>query len=292
MENDRFYLLKRFRAYDWLTISYLVIWIFLISFFFNSIHYAGIFLSFHIAAVLLSLLLAGMLPEFSLLKIVQRWYPVFFLPLFFTELHYLIPAIRPGDFDSLLIKLDFLLTSTYPTVWMEHFYHTWLTEILQVAYSTFYFLPLLVLIPLYKRKDVQKFDRVGFMTLLSFYLSYLGYLILPALGPRYYLAHLQTVPLDGNGIFHTINSTLNNLESIQWDAFPSGHVAVALVFAYFAFQFARRTFYLMLPIVAMLIISTVYLRYHYVIDVFSGFLLFGIVILVDRMMYKSPSPSQ
>ncbi|MEJ2633732.1 MAG: phosphatase PAP2 family protein [Calditrichia bacterium] len=284
--------MNRFRAYDWLTIGYIVVWVFLIAFFFSRIQYAGLFLSFHIVAVLLSLLLAGLQPEFSLLKIVQRWYPVFLLPLFFMELHYLIPAIRPGDFDSLLIKLDFLLTGTYPTVWMEHFYYTWLTEILQLSYSTFYFLPLLVLIPLYKRKDTQKFDRVGFMILLSFYLSYLGYLILPALGPRYYLANLQTVPLDGNGIFYTINSTLNGLENIQWDAFPSGHVAVALVFAYFAFKFVRKTFYLMFPVVVMLIISTVYLRYHYAIDVFSGFLLFGIVILVDKMMYKSPSPSK
>ncbi len=278
--------LNHFRIFDWLTAAYLLIWIFLILLKFNSVPYPWLFLSLHCITLILVIFLSGYHSDFRLLQLIQRWYQFFYLLLFFAALHYLIPAINPATLDFKLIRLDLLLTGTYPTVWMEKFYSPFLTEILQISYMAFYFLPLMILIPLYYHRRFVQFDRFGFDILLTFYLSYFGYLIFPALGPRYFLVHMQEHVLEGLGAYHGISAALNGLENIQWDAFPSGHVAVALVFSWFAFLYFRKMFYLTLPIVTFLILSTLYLRYHYLVDVFAGILLFFVIVVVDSVVFS------
>lgn len=284
--------LKNFRNYDWLTVWYLAIWIILLILFRNKIPYFKLFLTLHILSGGISFLLGGFQPESAPLKFLRVWYPLFFLPLFFTALHYLIPAIHPRTIDLDLIKMDILLFGTNPTVWLEKLYHPLLTDILLACYSIFYFLPLIILIPLYYRGERKNFERVAFGFLLAFYLSYFGYLLFPALGPRFYLAHLHQTSLRGYIIFHYLSKTLNGLENIQWDAFPSGHVAVAMVYLYFARQFLKRVFIWTLPLVLLLVFSTVYLRYHYFVDVLSGLVLFGIVFLIDRRIYSLQTPDR
>lgn len=279
-----FYSIDRLKKYDLLTAIYLIFWIVLILLKYSHIPGAFLFLNLHVAVLMLVFILGGIKSDTTFLKFIQHWYPFMFLPLFFTALHYLIPIIHPQNLDQVLIKIDRFITGTDPTVWLERFYNPLLVEIMQLSYLTFYFLPLLILIPLYFRRDYQRFEQLGFSFLLTFYLSYFGYLMFPALGPRYFLAHEQQIILDGTGIYHSISVTLNGLENIQWDAFPSGHVAVALVFSYFAYRFFRNTFYATIPVVSMLVLSTVYLRHHYVVDVMAGVVLSAIIILADKVV--------
>lgn len=284
MDSKHFFSYRRFKKIDCLTLFYLSIWIILISIFYGSIENANIFLLLHFSTMGLIILIAGIFPQMPFLKFINRWYAFFLLPLFFSVLQYLIPPLRGTNLDPQLINIDFFLLRQHPTIWFEKFYSSFTTELLQLSYLTFYFLPLLLLIPLYRREDLKKFDRFSFAVLITFYLSYFGYLIFPALGPRYYLAHLHSTPLHGTGIYHAIKNALNGLENIQWDAFPSGHVAIALICSHFAFRYFPKIFYFTLPIIALLFISTVYLRYHYVIDILAGIFLYFIVVIIDWRM--------
>ncbi len=285
MENSGFWNRQRFRLYDWLTIAYLAIWVVLIAMFYRRIPHAAIFLLAHLCSLCFALFMAGLQPHNWLLRIVQRWYPVFYLPLFFNVLHYMIPAIHPVNLDLTLISIDRWLTGGYPTLWFEHIYHPLLSDIFQLSYSLFYFLPLFILIPLQIQRRYAQFDRAGAMFLLIFYISYLGYVLFPALGPRYFLAHLHTKMIPGHFIYHTIHHTLNNLETIQWDAFPSGHVAVALAFSYFAFIYYRKLFWAGLPVIVSLILATIYFRYHYLVDILAGTILFLFALFIDRLWF-------
>ena len=281
-----FYQYSRFRLYDWLTLGYLTIWIILLIIFYQRIPSAAVFLGLHFGVLLTIFLLAGLEPETALLKIVRRWYQFSLVPLFFAALHYLIPAIHPGHIDYELIRIDMLLTGINPTVWAERFYHPRVTEILQLSYLAFYFLGFIVAIPLYIKNELEKYDRFAFSIMLTFYLSYIGYLLFPALGPRFFLSHMQNIPIAGSILYTSISYTLNGLENIQWDAFPSGHVAVTLIYSRFLFLYFRKIFYITFPIVIMLVLSTIYLRYHYLIDIVAGFMLFGIVYIIDRKIYQ------
>ncbi|MDP8234981.1 MAG: phosphatase PAP2 family protein, partial [Candidatus Erginobacter occultus] len=57
---------------------------------------------------------------------------------------------------------------------------------------------------------------------------------------------------------------------------------IPLITLWLTFRFRRKLFYIYLPIVIGLISSTVYLRYHYVIDVIAGMVLAGVGILLAR----------
>jgi len=51
---------------------------------------------------------------------------------------------------------------------------------------------------------------------------------------------------------------------------PSGHTQIVLIALYLAYRYEKPLFYIFLPIICGLILSTVYLRYHYVVDLFAG----------------------
>ncbi len=287
--TEKFYDFNRYRLYDWLTIGYLVVWIGLILCFFHRISYAGTIFSLHLLGLAVTIILSGLKPRFQPLKFLQKWYPLLFLPLFFNVLHYLVPGINPHDIDLSLIRIDRWLTGKSLTIWVESFYHPYLINILQVSYSLFYFLPLLVLVPLSRRGESRYFNEFAFAVLATFYLSYLGYVIFPALGPRFYLAHQYQKLLSGSGPFQLLGQMLNNLENIQWDAFPSGHTAVALVVLFYAYKFRMKIFYLLIPLVVLLVISTVFLRYHYLIDVIAGAFLTGFVLILTAKLFSAKS---
>ena len=63
-------------------------------------------------------------------------------------------------------------------------------------------------------------------------------------------------------------------------AFPSLHTAASLVALVYAWRFARRWFYVLLPFVLGLWVSTIYLRHHYFVDLLAGWILAPIAILL------------
>jgi len=212
-------------------------------------------------------------------------FPVVCVLLIFDSLEWLVHYINPEDMDPLLIKLDYMIFGAHPTVALERIMNPVLTDILQIAYTTYYFIPIgfgVVLLINDQRKD---FEKSLFMILFCFYLSYLGYILFPALGPRFYIDHLQTVELRGFIIAEPIQELLNRIEGIKRDAFPSGHTAVTLTVLYLAYKVRRRFFRITLPLVTGLVFATVYCRYHYVVDVLAGFVLTIITIVLGEWYY-------
>ena len=215
----------------------------------------------------------------------QFWY---FLPLtifLFKEQALILTHLRPVDFDQLLINLDAALFGAHPTVYLERMVHPLLTEILAWAYIMYFFLPVTLGIFLYRSKSHRAFENAAFAVILSFCISLVGYLLVPAIGPRFTLEHLQTVPLHGVFLADAIRDLLNQLEQIQRDCFPSGHTMIALISLYYAKKYFPLLGKIYLPVVLALIFSTVYLRYHYAVDVLAGMALAGFCVLVSELAY-------
>ncbi|HKQ08500.1 MAG TPA: phosphatase PAP2 family protein [Blastocatellia bacterium] len=219
---------------------------------------------------------------------IHGWYPVALIPATYKELSYLIPLIHPRDFDAELAAIDHRLFGAHPTVWLERFTWPALTEILQLAYATYYFLPLILGVVLWRKQWFEPFRFWVFIVALGFYVSYLGYIAVPATGPRFLPAikAAQSFPLSGVWLFHSLRDTLDRAEGITRDCFPSGHTELTLLVLYYARRFHRRTFWLMLPVGSALIMATVYLRYHYVVDVLAGGAAAALVILIAGPLYR------
>jgi membrane-associated phospholipid phosphatase len=197
----------------------------------------------------------------------------------FNSLGALIAGIHATTFDARLIAVDHAIFGVHPTVWMERLISPTLSALLQFAYISYYFIPVSLGVVLIARGRFVEFEEVLFGILLCFYLSYVGYLLVPAIGPRFTLSHLQTADLQFPPFIETIQDALNGLEKNKTDAFPSGHTAVSLMSLYYAWKVREKKLFAgLIPVVAGLIISTVYLRYHYVIDVIAGIALTGLTI--------------
>jgi membrane-associated phospholipid phosphatase len=234
---------------------------------------------------------SAVLPRSAMLSVaafIHGWYPVALITISFTELRYLIPLIHPRDYDLELAAIDYRIFGVHPTIWLERCTWPLLTEALQIAYVTYYFLPIALGAVLWRKGWFDKYHFWVFIVAFGFYVSYLGYIVVPATGPRFLplIKDAQTFPLKGVWLFGTIRAALDEAEGITRDCFPSGHTEITLLVLYYARKFHRPTFWCLLLPGSALIFSTVYLRYHYVIDIVAGALVALAVVLIAKPIHK------
>ena len=211
--------------------------------------------------------------------------PLPFIVLIFLSLGDLIQHLH-ADVDPSLIRIDYFLFGVHPTVWIERWIVPWLTDVLSLAYFSYYFLAVTLVLTLYLRSRKEDFNEAVFVVLLGYYLSFIGYILFPAIGPRYTLTHLQTVPLEGSFLTDFVRDIVNVAEHNKRDCMPSGHTQIALMVLFLSYRSKRTLFYILLPIVCGLILSTVYLRYHYVIDLVVGAALALACVIIGPGLYQ------
>jgi membrane-associated phospholipid phosphatase len=221
--------------------------------------------------------------------IFRNWYPLPYVASCYKEMALLIPAVRRTDADAWLARLDFRVWGAHPTVWLERIQSPAATEFLQIAYTLFVPAVLLVAALIWAKHDYRSFQYYAFLIALGFLVSYVGYLIVPARGPRFYLKELQHVPLQGLWLFHGMQSTLDQLESAHYDCFPSGHTELTLLACWGSSLVSKRSFKIYLAYTPFLIFATVYLRYHYTIDVLAGAVVAGALIVWAPALYRKLS---
>jgi membrane-associated phospholipid phosphatase len=68
-------------------------------------------------------------------------------------------------------------------------------------------------------------------------------------------------------------------------AFPSSHVVVAIVTAWFSWRYLPRLRWIHVALVPPLCAATVYCRYHYVVDVIAGVVLATVLIPLGNWLY-------
>jgi membrane-associated phospholipid phosphatase len=274
------------RSADTLNYSFLIFLTAITVLFYRKINSAFLLVTLYSGLIFMQAVLQAVKNKSRFLRLTYDLiFPTISILVIFDSLEKIVHYINPQDIDVLLIKTDYMLFNGYPTVMLENIMSPFLTDILQIAYSSYYFLPVTLGIVLLVKKNNSSFDRALFLIMLCFYLSYVGYLLWPALGPRYSMNHLQNAELKGLFLAQPIQELLNRLEGVKRDAFPSGHTGIALTVLYLSYRFEKRLFMIFLPFVLGLIVSTVYLRYHYVVDVIAGVVLALITIVIGERLY-------
>lgn len=192
------------------------------------------------------------------------------VPIAFEEVGRLVPYVSPDARESWLLRADRWLLGSDPTRWTgsaEAF--PWLTEFLQIVYFLFYFLPLALSVRLFLRRDFRAIEHAMLVIVLGFLLSYLGYFLIPARSPY----HLYAYPFELRGLWVTeaLRKTVDALEAVKYDCFPSGHSEIAMLVAALARRYDRAAYRVFFgPIGVLLPLSTIYLRYHYAVDVIAA----------------------
>jgi len=207
------------------------------------------------------------------------------IPFAFTELAMIVGHVNPRRYEEALLAIDVDLFGFDPMRALEPYHAAPLTELLQVVYSSFYFLPLLLGISLGRRRMWAELETAIATIVLGFYVSYVGYVIVPAQSPYHVFEYEK--PLEGLLLVDRIRASIDTLEIHRLNCFPSGHVEVTFVVVALAWKWARRLFLFLLPWGLLLWLGTIYLRYHYTIDTLVGLALVPPVLAAGRWLART-----
>ncbi len=192
------------------------------------------------------------------------------VPFIFLNLGALIPLVNERILDDLLERWDrALLGADLQAALYTLALPWWLTDLLTLAYSTFFFLPILLAASLAKRRDPH-LPRVVTAIVFTFLLSYAGYFVVPALGPRATVAQDRYATLPAGIAGAPLRDLLDHWEKTKSDAFPSGHTMVTLAVLFCARRRHPRLYNAILPVGALLIAATMLLTYHWLVDVLAA----------------------
>ncbi|GIV49985.1 MAG: hypothetical protein KatS3mg038_0506 [Candidatus Kapaibacterium sp.] len=272
-------------ALDWYTLGIMAVYSVLAIVFYPIVPRATTILVTNVlfATAIVAIAWLSQLTASRTLRLLRFFYVIPMVYPMYQQSQQLVPALHPRDYDWLLIELDRMLFGTDPTRWMAKFAHPVLTEYLQLCYVSFYLLPIAVALSFFVQRRIPTMLRFGRMIVFGFYVSYLAYFALPAIGPRFTLHDFSRLDEELPGLVLTpaLRALVNEGGGIEpgepfpervvnRDCFPSGHTMMTLLTIVLAWR-CRSVLRVPVTIVGLsLIVATVYLRYHYVVDLIAG----------------------
>ncbi len=196
----------------------------------------------------------------------------------FFQLREILPAVSPWADDARIYAFDVRVFGVEPSVWLDHFVSPATTE----WFAFFYFLYFLILtihvLPvLFGHQDIRVLGQFAVGMLLVFPTAHLLYMVVPGWGPYWYLRGTFHHELQGGAFWKLVREAVD-AGGAQKDIFPSLHTAAPTFLAIFSFRHRRLVpFKYSWPVIAFfatqIIIATMFLRWHYFVDVVAGLIL-------------------
>jgi len=184
----------------------------------------------------------------------------------FYALGVAVPLLENGKVDTMLLSWDRALLGETPAVAWEPWLRPWVEDVAMTGYL-FFFYYLVAGPAVYCIQNLRLFRTciVGLFTMYA--LAFTSYTVFPAGGPWRWMTFVT--PLHGSWV---LDWTLGpvNAGSNAVDVFPSVHLAASLYLLLFDWQHGRRRFWVHLLPCVVLWWSTMYLRFHYFVDLLAG----------------------
>lgn len=200
-----------------------------------------------------------------------------FLPVQFSyfQLKEIAPAVRPTAVDADLLAFDLSVFGYEPAIAWDKYVNPRTTEWFAFFYFSYFFILAAHVIPmLFSRGSAKRMAHFATGAFFVFCIGHLGYLVVPGYGPYHFLDGQFTNALEG-GLFYRLQHATVEAGGSQKDIFPSLHTAVPTFFTIFSFMHRRDwPFRYTWPIVGFfatqIILATMFLRWHWMIDIFAG----------------------
>ncbi|MFQ6113181.1 MAG: phosphatase PAP2 family protein, partial [bacterium] len=284
---QKYELKSSFRLVDYATFSYLGILALLLLFFYRGVSQWPLFVLAHVMVIGFLLFFIRYVERnpSKILTLFRDWYPLFLYPFLFKETSLIINIFFPFWLEPWLIKWDYALLGSHPTVWLQQYAQPWLTEFMAFSYWSYYVLIPVGALVLYLRKDKTLFRSFVFTLSLSLYICYFSFLFLTARGPHETLAYLH-MDRAVAGLFDNLVRTIQNQASVSGAAFPSSHVLAVWVVLIFMFKYNKWVGWALTPLILSLSFSVVYMQYHYAVDSVAGIMLVCLTYPLGRFLEK------
>lgn len=239
-------------------------------------------LAVHVAALLAALVVA--LPQRTEIRPVRDLLPLLLGPFLYVELRWLIPGLGHPHADGLVLHWEHAVFGGNPsTTWAPAMPWPMLSEVLHLAYASYYLLVLVPPIVLYARGRRDAYAATMLALTLVYGACFTTYVLFPVDGPRY-LVGPAAAP---NGPIRAFVLHLLEAGSSRGTAFPSSHVAAAVVASLCALTFQRRLGTAVALLTVGLALGTVYGGFHYGVDALVGALVGLLCWLLARAAWRA-----
>lgn len=211
------------------------------------------------------------------------WLPLLLIIFYYQNAGLLSRTFFQAPFDHKIIAFENrIFRNNHPCMWLSETANSyWLSEFLHFCYISYYFLLYGVPFYFYVTHDKAAFYQFEYAEVLTLLACFLTHAFMPVLSPRTIFEKIKS-PLSQGYLFRTTHFILEK-GSASGTAFPSSHVAIGTLVLLVTFHFQLLFLFCVAPFALGLIISTVYGRFHYVIDfIFGalyGYLIFWVVYL-------------
>ena len=229
----------------------------------------GLFIA---TALTISLVRGELLPAGRLRAIVYRLGIILPAVLAYVPLRYALPALGVPLRDVLLRNVDILLFGETPAVWLERYVTPQSVEWFAFFYYSYFTLVFLHVFGAAFFDRGRRAAELLFGTLVVCCIGHILYTLSPGVGP--YAAMTFRTPLHG-GFFFTLVWKTVSASGAMLDIFPSLHTAYPTLFTLHALRHRhtlpyRYTAPLMVFFTFNIVMATLFLRWHYGIDVLTG----------------------
>lgn len=223
--------------------------------------------------------------------------PVFYLG--YEQIHLYIPQVNSNCYDPALAQIDKYIFGVNPTQWIYQFSNSILTEYLQWMYCLFQIIVLSIAVDFYLRRDDKNFRFYTMVIMFGFFSSYLIYFLFPAIGPRFEVHNFWDINKELPGVWATpfLRNFVDKANGVKVgmtdffkyvnkDCMASGHTMMSLLAVMLSFKLNSKLKWFMLISALSIIISTIYLRYHYTVDIIAGTILAVFVFIMIPLLNK------
>lgn len=257
---------------------------------------AGICLPFHHWLVPMQLgMLAGWVVAVAGMARLERWWGVQLLRpaltvgvifICYTTLGRLGVDGMPHLVDAELSRIDTWLWGANPSLWLQRYQTPAWVEFFSFIYAAF--IPYVYLSLALGCLGRPPLERDQFFTgwVFLYVISYLGYIFVPARGPASYHEYDYHVALQGSIFHQMVVDGMQSSGGLQ-GVFPSLHVGCSVYLCLFDLRTNRLRGLTFLPMVLLIYLATIFLRYHYIIDLVAGTMLaVGCIPLGERVFLR------
>jgi hypothetical protein len=192
---------------------------------------------------------------------------------FYHQIETIWPILRAVPLDAGLARLEGRLFQGQPSLaFSAAFPFRWLSEIFCFAYFAYYFFMPVVFFTVLFRRGYLAAERIALATSLCFFSCYVLFWLFPTVAPHFWFPPHQGPQLYDGYVFNHLLYFLTSGGEIRGGAFPSSHIAVAVLLTLFARRNAPGLFAPLALITTLMLPAVVYLRAHYLLDVPAGIL--------------------
>ena len=203
----------------------------------------------------------------------------------FLQLQYILPTGSPRVVDAQILAFDLNVFHVEPALAWDRFVTPQTTEWFAFFYYSYFFLLAAHVLPvMFIERRMRILAEFSFGVMFLYCVAHLIYMVVPAYGPWVLLNGKFAHELSGGFWWPLVRETVS-MGGARKDVFPSLHTAGPTFLALFSIRHRKLLpFKYTWPVITFfatqIILATMFLRWHYLVDIVAGLTLASCTMLI------------